>query len=147
MPFSSPLLLREALPTTALILCRSLHAEALQATASELLAQGPYVVARVGFEPATLQAPNLPLSHHAPRGDVSRSPMNELTHRVWYCCVYVWRHFRVYYLLCGVFPDVMNSGSFIRTYIQSINQSTIFVYCYSVVDYLEGVLYITAVIN
>ena len=45
----------EALPNTALILCRSYHAEALRATASEGLAQGPYMAARVGFEPATLQ--------------------------------------------------------------------------------------------
>ena len=45
----------EALPITALILFRSLHAEALQATASEGLAQGPHVAARVGFEPATLR--------------------------------------------------------------------------------------------
>src|SRR6218665_3879652 len=37
-----------------LTLCRSLHAEALEATASEGLAQGPYVVARAGFEPLTL---------------------------------------------------------------------------------------------
>ena len=31
------------------------HAEATQATASERLAQGPYVVARVGFEPMTFR--------------------------------------------------------------------------------------------
>ena len=31
------------------------YAEAPQATASEGLAQGPYVAARVGFEPATLR--------------------------------------------------------------------------------------------
>jgi|SRR6218665_159389 len=37
----------EALPTATLILCRSLHAEALQETVSEGLAQGPYV--RVGL--------------------------------------------------------------------------------------------------
>ena len=37
-----------------LTLCRSIHAEALHATASEGLAQGPYVAARAGFEPATL---------------------------------------------------------------------------------------------
>ena len=47
--------LSEALLTTALLLCRSLHAEALQATAREGLAQGPYFAARVGFESATLQ--------------------------------------------------------------------------------------------
>src|SRR6218665_2579379 len=35
--------------------CRSLHAEALQATVSEGLAQGPYVVARAGFKPTTLR--------------------------------------------------------------------------------------------
>src|SRR6218665_310699 len=45
----------EELPTTALILCRSQHTKALQATVSEGLAQGPYVAARVGFKPATLQ--------------------------------------------------------------------------------------------
>jgi len=46
--------LSEAFPTTALILCRSYHAKVLQATVSEGLAQGPYVVARVRFKPATL---------------------------------------------------------------------------------------------
>ena len=47
----------EALTTTALILCRSQHAEALLATASEGLSQGPcgHVAAGVGFEPATLR--------------------------------------------------------------------------------------------
>ena len=44
----------EVLPTTAFILCRSKHAEVLQATASEGLAQGPYVAAIAGFEPVTL---------------------------------------------------------------------------------------------
>ena len=43
----------EALPTTALKLCRSLHAAALRASASEGLTQGPYIVVRVGFEPVT----------------------------------------------------------------------------------------------
>src|SRR6218665_2094126 len=45
----------EALPTTALILCRNQHAEPLQATVSEGLAQGPYVSTRVGIEPETLR--------------------------------------------------------------------------------------------
>ena len=40
----------EALPTAALILCRNKHAEALQTTMSEGLAQGPYVAAKVEFE-------------------------------------------------------------------------------------------------
>ena len=48
--------LSEALPTIAMTLYGSLHAEALQATVSEGLAQGPYAAARVGFEPATLQS-------------------------------------------------------------------------------------------
>jgi len=43
----------EALLTSALILCLSYHPKALQATTSEGLAQGPYMAARVGFEPAT----------------------------------------------------------------------------------------------
>jgi len=34
----------EALQTTALILCRSQHAKVLQATVSEGVAQGPYMV-------------------------------------------------------------------------------------------------------
>ena len=46
----------EALPTTALIMCHSQHAEAQQATVSEGLAQGPYVSARVGFEQAAILA-------------------------------------------------------------------------------------------
>jgi len=44
--------------------CVSKHAEALQVTTSEGLAQGPYVAARMGFEPSGHKAPNLPLSHH-----------------------------------------------------------------------------------
>jgi len=39
------------------------HAEAPQAIASEGLAEGPYVVARAAFEPATLLT-DLPMSHH-----------------------------------------------------------------------------------
>src|SRR6218665_2974244 len=41
------------------------HTEAPQATASEGLAQGPYVAARAGFEPTTLLT-NLPMSHNTP---------------------------------------------------------------------------------
>ena len=40
------------------------HAEAPQASVSEGLAQGPYVMARAGFEPMTLQT-NLPVSHQS----------------------------------------------------------------------------------
>ena len=45
----------EAFQTTVLMLCRSSHAEPLQATASERPARGPYVTARVGLEPATFR--------------------------------------------------------------------------------------------
>ena len=45
----------EVLPTLALILCQGWHVEALQAIASEGLAQGSYVVANMGFELATLR--------------------------------------------------------------------------------------------
>ena len=48
--------LSEVLPPQQMTLCRSLHAEALQATASEALAKGSYVAARAGFEPATLRS-------------------------------------------------------------------------------------------
>ena len=47
--------LSEAFPTTALILCRRLHIEQRKATVSEGLAQGPYMVDRVGFELTTLR--------------------------------------------------------------------------------------------
>ena len=57
----------EALPTTALILCRSQHAEVLPATMSEGLAQDPYVAARVGFEPATT-------GHKAPTDTITEPP-------------------------------------------------------------------------
>ena len=50
---SGPLLVRGA-PDTARILSE-FHAEAPQATASEGLAQGPYVVAREGFEIMTVK--------------------------------------------------------------------------------------------
>ena len=62
----------EALLTTALVLCWSYHTEALWATVSEGLAQGPYVAAGVGFKlrPSAHKAPNLttepprPTSHN-----------------------------------------------------------------------------------
>jgi len=41
--------------TTALILHRNKHAEALQATVGEGLARGPYVTARVRFKSATIR--------------------------------------------------------------------------------------------
>jgi len=38
-----------------LTLCRSLHAEAIQVTASEGLSQSSYVAARAGFEPTIVR--------------------------------------------------------------------------------------------
>jgi len=43
----------KTLPTKTMILCRSQHAKALQAAVSEGLAQGCYMVVRVGFKPPT----------------------------------------------------------------------------------------------
>ena|SRR6218665_1553398 len=54
LTFSIALSLSEALPTTAIYTVSELHTEALQATVSEGLAQGPYMAARDGFEPMTL---------------------------------------------------------------------------------------------
>src|SRR6218665_3656226 len=48
-----------------LTLCQSLHAKALQATASEGLAQGPYMVVRAGFKPMTLRSKGV-VSANAP---------------------------------------------------------------------------------
>ena len=45
----------------------SLHTEALEATASEGLAQGPYVAARTGFEPATLRSKRIDSTNAPPR--------------------------------------------------------------------------------
>jgi len=55
----------EVLPTTALTLCRSKHAEALQATVNEGLAR-PYVVARVGFEPTIFRTQGTELTTKPP---------------------------------------------------------------------------------
>ena|SRR6218665_1170332 len=57
---SSPLLLRGA-PDTARIVdtVSEFHAKAPQATASEGLAQGPYMVARAGFESTTLRSTDI----------------------------------------------------------------------------------------
>ena len=62
----SPLLLIVA-PDTARLLCRSLHDETPQATASEGPAQGPYVVARAGFEPTTLRTKGDESTNEPPR--------------------------------------------------------------------------------
>ena len=48
-------------------MCRSQHAEALQATASKGLAQGPYVATRAGFELATLRSKDIDSTNAPPR--------------------------------------------------------------------------------
>ena len=58
--------LSEALPTTAIdTVSEFTHAEALQATASEGLAQGPYMAARAGFKPTTFRSKGV-VSTNAP---------------------------------------------------------------------------------
>ena len=47
--------LSAALPITAIDTVSEFHAEALQATVSEGLAQGLFLAARAGFEPTTLR--------------------------------------------------------------------------------------------
>src|SRR6218665_563842 len=60
--------LSEALPRPQqLILCRRLHAEAQQATASEGLPQGPYVAATAGIEPTTLWSKGINSTNAPPR--------------------------------------------------------------------------------
>ena len=49
------------------------HPEARQATASERLAQGPYVAARAGFEPATLRTNGVESTKVPPRPTHSNS--------------------------------------------------------------------------
>ena len=49
------------------------HVEALQATASEGLAQGPYVAARTGFEPTTLQTKGDESTNEPPHPTISSS--------------------------------------------------------------------------
>jgi len=51
-----------------LTLCGSLHAEALQAAASEGLAQGPYEAARMEFKPVTLQSKDIDSTNAPPSG-------------------------------------------------------------------------------
>ena len=54
-----------------LTLWRSLHADALQATVSEGLAQGPYMAARAGFETKTLRSKGIDPTN-APPGPISK---------------------------------------------------------------------------
>src|SRR6218665_124060 len=66
--------------------CRSLHAEAPQATASEGLAQGPYVAASAGFEPAkgidSTNAPPRPTQRYPPSRTIIRTLQRPTTLRV-----------------------------------------------------------------
>jgi len=62
---SSPLLLRGAPDSTDNVL--EFDAEAPQATVSEGLTQGPYWLARAGFEPTTLQTKGVESTNAPPR--------------------------------------------------------------------------------
>ena len=53
------------------------HAEAPQATASEGLAQGPYVAASAGFEPTTLRTKGDESTNQPPR------PTDAFKHHLW----------------------------------------------------------------
>ena len=50
-----------------LTLCRILQVKALQAPASEGLAQGPYMAARAGFDPTTLRSKGIDSTNTPPR--------------------------------------------------------------------------------
>src|SRR6218665_3534001 len=66
-----------------LTLCRSIqtiHAEALQAVASEGLAEGPYVAARAGFEPTNLRAKGIDSTNAPPRPTIIRPLCDRLTY-------------------------------------------------------------------
>ena len=71
LPISTALLTAGAVQNRSrplqLTLCRSLHAEALQATVSEGLEQGPYMVARAGFEPTILRSKGVESTNAPPR--------------------------------------------------------------------------------
>ena len=58
-----------------LTLCRSLHAQALQATVSEGLAQEPYVAARARFEPMTLWSKGIDSTNAPPRPNVGHTSL------------------------------------------------------------------------
>ena len=64
---SSPLLLRGAHDTARMFTVLEFHAEAPQAIASEGLTQGPYVVVKAGFEPATLRTCGAESTKEPPR--------------------------------------------------------------------------------
>src|SRR6218665_496585 len=64
---SSPLLLLGTPDTAQIDTVSGFHTEALLATASEVLAQGPYVTARARFEPTTLQKIGDESSNEPPR--------------------------------------------------------------------------------
>ena len=58
-----------------LTMCRSLHAEALQATACEGLAHGSYLAAKAGFEPATLRSKGV---------DSTKAPLRLTINMIWW---------------------------------------------------------------
>src|SRR6218665_1127801 len=70
-PLLSSLLLRGAPDYSInIVLCRSKQVKSPQTTVSEGFAQGPYVPARVGFEPVTLRTEGTELTNEPPRNTV-----------------------------------------------------------------------------
>ena len=63
------------------------HAEASQATASECLAHGPYVAARVGFEPTTLWTKGDESTNEPPRPTTRHLMHSLMLSRIDYCNV------------------------------------------------------------
>src|SRR6218665_716453 len=76
IPISIALLTAGAFPQRSrpqqLTLCRSLNSEALQATVSKRLAQGPYVAARAGFEPTTVRSKGIDSTNAPPRPTIQQ---------------------------------------------------------------------------
>ena len=64
-----------------LTLWHSLHAEALPVTASEGLAQGPYVAARTGFELATLRSKDIDSTNAPPRPTYRQGTVETLSNK------------------------------------------------------------------
>src|SRR6218665_2329004 len=96
---SHSLSLSEALPRQQSLLCRSSHAEALQAIAGKGLAQGPYMAARAGFEPTTLRSNDVASTNAPPCPTVDACVM----HACMFVCMYVTMHVCSMYVYIHVY--------------------------------------------
>src|SRR6218665_2370937 len=70
------------------------HAEAPKSTASEGLAQGPYVTARAGFEPRTLRTKFVESTNEPP------SLIHTCTHVCMYVFMYACKHACIHACMC-----------------------------------------------